>query len=146
MRGIKLIALLLLTIPLLWGCSESSKSYKELKLEIDDYNTLVGDTLFAFSTLKATVKDKEDEILDYVLENVATGLVSDDLALEPLLDTELQLFGNRSIIYNDFYTALGSSTVRQVIVIKGKDEKLMSIKIIWGEDGIVDIKRELRDL
>lgn len=146
MRGIKLIALLLLTIPLLWGCSESSKSYKELKLEIDDYNTLVGDTLFAFSTLKATVKDKEDEILDYVLENVATGLVSDDLALEPLLDTELQLFENRSIIYNDFYTALGSSTVRQVIVIKGKDEKLMSIKIIWGEDGIVDIKRELRDL
>ena len=134
-------------IPLLSGCGEISKTYELKKSEIVEYNTLVTDTFFAYGKSKVFAEDNQPALEDFIFTNkYFPALVEADFTVPSISDEEIELFNYRSILENDFYTSLGSSTVRQIIVIKGKNNHLMTVKIIWSENEIVDLRREVKKL
>lgn len=136
-----------LMIPLLSGCGEVSKTYELKKAEVVEYNTLVTDTLFAYGKSKVFAEANQSALEEFVFTNkYFPALVDAKFTIPNITEEEIELFNYRSILENDFFTSLGSSTVRQVMVIKGKENHLMTVKIIWSENEIIDFRREVKKL
>lgn len=135
----------IIIFPLLTGCGQFTQQYEQKKAEIEEYNTLVIDTLASFTKAKTFAESQQTNLEDYIFENeYFPTLVDAGIVTPNLTEEQIDLFNYRSILDNDYYTSLGSSTARQVMTIKGKENHMMYVKIIWSENGIIDFKREVR--
>lgn len=143
----RLIYLLIVTIMILTGCGEYSKTYQSKKTEIEEYNQLVKDTLIAYERTKTFAETQQEYVEGFIFEDKYFKTLVESDVIPPLLTPEQKdIFSYRSIIYNDFYTSLGADTVRQVIVVKGKNNYVMTVIILWSEDKIKDFKRDVKQL
>lgn len=142
-RGIFLIVIALM----LTGCGQSFEAYEYKKSEVEDYNKLVDETLKEYSKSKAFAETQQEELKEFIFTNkYFPTIVNADLSIPSLTEEEMELFEYKSILYNDYYTSVGSSTVRQIFFIKGKGDYVMSVKVLWSEDGIVDFQRKVFEL
>lgn len=140
-----LLMLVTLCTVILTGCGTMSTSYKAKESEISDYNDLVANTLTSHATLKVMADNNKEALLDFIFTNKnQMKLFEPDVKVVHLTDDEVKLFERRSIIYDDYYTALGSKGLREVLVIKGLSGYTMYVTLVWSEKGITLFEREIR--
>lgn len=130
---------------ILSGCGTMSSAYKAKESEVTEYNDLVASTLTAYGTLKVMADNNKEVLLDFIFTNKnQTKIFLPDVKPIHLTEDEIKLFERRSVIYDDYYTSLGSDGLREVLVIKGLKGYIMYVTLVWSEEGITLFEREIR--
>jgi hypothetical protein len=139
----KLVLVVVLTA-FLGGCGvlPSSSDVKAKEAEVTEWNNLTQSTLDAYKKAKNFAESNKADMLNYVIRGKNwsghTGLV-------PLTEEQLKDFKVNAIVHDKYFTALGATSVREVLVINGNYRR-MFVTVIWGNDKVQSVDRVVVDL
>lgn len=143
MRHKKYFMILILIVPLISGCGLLPLNDTETKKkEVEQYNKMVEETLNSYVDMQIVAEKEKESMLKFVTKDSEWSW-SDSYKVKALTPEELDAFQIYSIVYDEYFTSLGASAVREVIIISGYKHR-MYVTIIWGQDGILSIDREVK--
>lgn len=130
------------------GCGVLSPSQIEQKqAEVDEYNKLYQETAIAYKKEKSLAVESKDNLINYLLTGKEWGGITDDTMLPStkLSDTEVEAFERNGVAKDTFFTALGASGLREVLIING-DRYRMYATVIWLDNKVYSIERKVVSL
>lgn len=135
------ITMLIGVLSLLSGCSYLVSDIDRTKKEVEEYNTLVEDTVNAYTVIRKVAETNNRGILRYVTTDKEFSFV-EDLETKELTDKEKEAFKHPTVIYDKYFTSLGADAVREVLVISGKKHR-MFVTAVWNQEQIVYLDRKV---
>lgn len=130
---------------ILSGC-EIFDQTKSQEKDVNDYNKQVATTITDYAASKVTAEKHKDELMNFLLKDEGFDLLAKaKYSIAPALSKkQSEAFKiHNSVIFDDYYTSLGASSIREVIVIKGS-KMTMYATIIWTKDSIFSIERKVK--
>lgn len=142
-QALKKVILIPLVLSLaLSGCSGLSDADAKRK-EVEEYNTLVSTTVDTFTEVKTYAETSQRDLLGYLKNNTEwDNLSAKEEGSENVTPEVLDGFGTASVVYNDYFTSIGASAVRQVLVLRG-DGYIMYATVLWGKDEVISLTRRV---
>lgn len=143
MKMLKITAVSLVLATLLSGCNSVPFSDVNVtKQKVAEYNELVDGTLDAYTKAKVNATDQKDSMFNYIIKDQEWLGVSSQtsLNLTPLTPDQLKSFELYGVVYDKFFTSLGVTAIREVLVINGNGYR-MYVTILWGEKEVVSVSR-----
>lgn len=134
-----LVFLIMLSIGLT-GCN--SLSVENTKNKVDDYNKLVQDTINSYSSSVAYSKKTKDSIIEDLTKDTGIAL-NERYKLDRLTDEEKKAFEYPMINMDEYFTSLGASSTREVILIVGSNKMVMNLILVWSGDDLLSIERRV---
>lgn len=107
-------------------------------LGYSEYDNVADGTLDYYSKYRQLAEENTDTLIAYILKGEHNALF-DKIQIPALTDDVKVSFVDYRVIFNDFFTSYGATSVRQVIVIEG--ERKMVISVVWGREGVLSIER-----
>lgn len=142
----RLILLLSASALVLNGCGilQFSNMGKKAQ-EVKDYNNLVITTLGNYAKAKVLADSQKNNVLDFLFLDQKNGILetTNTSSIKPLTSQQINAFKLHGIVYDTYFTSLGSDGVREVIAITG-ERSVMYATIIWGSGVIHSISREIQ--
>lgn len=134
------IFLLITTISFtLVGCESKTKVVEK---EVNKYNELVEGTLDSYSKSVAISKKDKDAIIKDLTEDKGIAL-NDKYGLERLPEEHKEAFKHPMINMDEYYTSIGATATREVILLVGSDGLVMNLILVWSDEGLIDIERRV---
>ena len=144
MKVKKCLLWLIISSSLLGGCNILDKQ-QDMKLEeIRTHNKLVDDTVNNFAVVKNFAEGNKEGLMRFILQDELWNW-GHKAELEPLTDEEKESFKIKGVVYDEFFTSLGASGVREILVINGTNHR-MYVTVIWGEEDIISLERVVKEL
>lgn len=134
-----LVFLIMLSMSLT-GCS--SLSVESTKNKVDEYNKLVQGTVDSYSSSVAYSKKIKDNLIEDLTEDKGVAL-NERYKLDRLTDEEKKAFEHPMINMDEYFTSLGASSTREVILIVGSNKMVMNIILVWSENDLLGIERRV---
>lgn len=146
MQRIKWLSLLIIGVILLSGCSVSPEfDLQAKKQEIEEYNRLVDSTLEAYKDSRTFAELNKEDLIEYLTKDTEWGLLPSENKPNTMTEEELKAFRVHGVIHDEYFTSLGATSVREVIILSGMGYNLFAT-ILWDEDEIISISREIKKL
>lgn len=134
-----LVFLIMLSMSLT-GCS--SLSVENTKNKVDEYNKLVQGTVDSYSSSVAYSKKIKDNLIEDLTKDKGVAL-NERYKLDRLTDEEKKAFEHPMINMDEYFTSLGASSTREVILIVGSNKMVMNIILVWSENDLLGIERRV---
>lgn len=142
MKRIVRLIVLLVSALMLSGCVFGNADIRSAEKEVNEYNNIVKSTVEAYTGVTEFIKNNEEKLLDVVLKDDTWSLAPE---ITSLTEEEKECFKVNAVVYNYTFTALGATSIRQVLVINGRG-KQMVVTVIWEKDKILSLKRRVTNL
>lgn len=124
----------------LTGCD--SLSVESTKNKVDDYNKLVQDTINSYNVSVDYSKKTKDSIIEDLTKDTGVAL-NERYKLDRLTAEEKKSFEYPMINMDEYFTSLGASSTREVILIVGSNKMVMNIILVWSGDDLLSIERRV---
>lgn len=143
MKVAKIAVVSLIVATLLSGCDALPFSdVNATRQRVTEYNDLVKGTLDSYTSSKVNATKQKEAMIAYVTQDKEWSDVSIQTSLDvrPLTTAEKDSFELYGVVYDKFFTSIGATSLREVLVINGNDTR-MFVTIIWSGDAVVSISR-----
>ena len=134
------LAFLIMLAMGLTGCD--SLSVESTKNKVDDYNKLVQDTINSYNVSVDYSKKTKDSIIEDLTKDTGVAL-NERYKLDRLTAEEKKSFEYPMINMDEYFTSLGASSTREVILIVGSNKMVMNIILVWSGDDLLSIERRV---
>lgn len=140
-RGVLFLAVFGL-LPVITGCSSVEVNSVGLtQQKVEAYNTLVAHTLADYAQAKLVAQSENSSVLSFLSQDIASSAVAKVASsVQPLTPKELTLFKYYTVVYQGYFTALGASGVREVVVLASKNKRLYGT-MLWNSQGLYALSR-----
>ncbi|HBG5344181.1 TPA: hypothetical protein KQG29_001545 [Clostridioides difficile] len=137
---LKIILIFCIAISMV-GCKKDI-SYDVACNKVETYNKLVSSTLESYKKAFKYAQSKKNIIEDLYKD---TGIVLDEkYKLKRMTDDEKKAFEIRnSIALDKYFTSLGMDGVKEIIILNGSDNYIMTIVLYFGVDNLLAIERSI---
>lgn len=124
------------------GCSDVSISGQLVaSSRVESFNNLVVNTLSYFSKSELVANKYKGDLLSFLVSDSKNPTVLKVLHdVTPLSDVEKTAFAVYSTDYDNYFTALGSTGLREVVIISSQGYKMYATAL-WNENGLYDLNR-----
>jgi hypothetical protein len=146
MKRLSLLLLgILSSLLLLTGCYPiPTLNISAEKQKVTNYNLLVAKTLANYVEYKGLAKKEQNSLISFLLSNKRVlPLAGKALSVTPLTQKEFNSFKQYHFVsFNHYFTALGASGVREVLIIDSQNYR-MYVTLIWGNKVVIYLNREV---
>lgn len=125
---------------LLNGCT--SMSVTNVTNEVYKYNALVKGTIDSYSESVAYSKKNKDSIIKDLTSDRGLSL-NDRYKLDRLTSEQIKSFEYPMVNMDEYFTSIGASATREVILLVGSNKMVMNIILIWSGDDLLSIERRV---
>lgn len=129
------LAIVIVSVLALSGCDYLGSSTREK--DVEEYNKLATETVSNYTNAKMFADKNKGDFLKYVKGESEWEMYSD---LSELSEEEKRSFEITMVWQDKYYTALGSTGVREVVILNGTDHT-MYVNIIWTDGKVVSVER-----
>lgn len=126
-----------LSFLLLTGCGVLDSGVASQREEVLNYNATVDKTIGHYEQAKKNADEKKETFLNEIVTNSSAPLYVD---LEELTEEQLLSFSNYVVVEDTYFTAYGSTGVREVVRLNGVDHR-MNISAVWSDSNLVSVER-----
>ncbi|MFA8998085.1 hypothetical protein ACEI87_10440 [Clostridioides difficile] len=123
------------------GC-KNDISYDVAHNKVENYNKLVSSTLESYKEAFTYAQSKKNIIKD-IYKDTGTAL-DKKYKLKRMTEEEKKAFEIRnSVALDKYFTSLGMDGIKEIIILNGSDNYIMTIVLYFGVNDLLAIERNI---